>query len=338
MSAPTARAFAIAAATILLAACGGTPAVSLSPAAEETPPAVTPSPQPTVQPTETPLALVRDDVTALRTNSVTFKGIDYTVLEGVITNQDPREYAEGAEPEPSDTFHLILSMRGQNDSPRRPSVEVSDFGLVLDDAQEVPPTRLFGTTEAFLAPGRGTAADGFLAFEVERDVDLSDAVLQIGRAPDRQALLMLTDEQPAPEFPMVLDVSGEARGVGVTNSGQMRYTLLGGAFHIDNPLESANNETGERANQDELFLVLDIRLLLESGRVEGAFREQFRLIVDGALRQPWNFPAGGSIGPGASLDTQVGWLIPTGLSEVVLEVGQFDANPGRIPISLPPTD
>jgi hypothetical protein len=210
---------------------------------------------------------------------------------------------------------------------------------VAIDGPELEAVSLFGRTTDFYAPTRGTTADGFLAFAVEADTDLTGAALMIGRPPDRRAQLMLTDEQPEPQFPMALDVSGQARGIGVTNRGQMVYTLLSGAFHIDNPLDTANHATGDRANGDELFLILDIRLLLESGSVEAPhFREQYRLIVDGAPREPWTSTTGTSFRPGASVDTQVGWLIPTGLSDVVLEVGKFDENPGSIAFSLPPTD
>ena len=318
---------------LLAAGCGAaaTSTPTATPASAATP-AITP------EPTETPLALVREPVAGLLKNQVAYAGVTYALTDAFVSNEDPRDYAEDvASPEPSESFYAYLVLSGNNTTQHRPDLDVGIYSLLLADGKAIEPRDLFGRGEAFVAPAAGAAADGFLAFEVDPDVELAGASLRIGKTPDRPASLFLTTAQPAPDYPVVLTVSGEARGIGVTNGGQLVYTLLGGGLFIDNPLEFPNYETGWRANEDELFLVLDIRLLLESGRLEGTFKDQFRLIVNGAPREPWNSPTGGSIGPGASVDTQVGWLIPASAREVILQVGDPAEDPGTIPIALPGT-
>jgi hypothetical protein len=328
----------LAIASVLLAAACSAPAAPPTASPIPSPvqlPTEAPTAEPTVGPTDTPLVLVRTEVPGLAHNSVTFAGVEYSVTDAFVSNQEPRNYADGASPVPSEGSHAFVLMAGNNTSPRRPEVAVADFSLQLADGTAIEATDLFGRGADFMAPAASTAADGFLVFEVEPTVDLTAAGLRIGKAPDRPELLMLTGVQPPPAYPVVLEVSGEARGTGVTNGGNLLYTLLGGGLHIDNPLEFPNYDTGARANEDELFLVLDIRIMMESGRVEGTFADQFRLIVDGAPRAPWNSPAGDSIGPGAAVDTQVGWLIPAETTDVVLQVGDPAEDPGTIPITLP---
>jgi hypothetical protein len=318
---------AICAAVVLVAACGSAATPTPSPS-----PLVTP----TAEATPTPLALVREAVAALVKNSVTFAGIEYGVTDAFISNQSPRDYADKVpEPEPTETFHVFVLLSGNNPTQHRPDLDGGVFSLLLADGTALEATDLFGRGEGFIAPPAGAAEDGFLAFEVDLAVELEGAGLRIGKAPDRPAVLLLTAAQPAPQYLVQLDVTGEARGIGVTNAGKLLYTLLGGGLYIDNPLEFPNYDTGWRADENEFFLVLDIRILMESGRVEGTFKEQFRLIVDGAPREPWNSPEGGSFGPGASVDTKVGWLVPAGVTEVILQIGDPAEDPGTIPITLP---
>lgn len=308
-----------------LAACGA-PAASVSPSS---------APTQTAAPTATPLVLVETPVVGVVTNSVTFTDVTYTLTGAVISNREPRTFTAGGEPELGTTLHAFLSLRGENAVDRRSETRATDFTLLLADGAELAVTELFGTGDEFIAPGSHAAADGYLAFEVAEEVDLAGAQLRIGQAPDRPAFLNLTADQPAPDYPIELEVSGEAPGIGVTNASQLRYTAVGGALHVDNPLDDQNNDTGRRANVDELFLVLEIRIFMESGSVEGTFKDQFRLIVDGVPREPWNFPDGGSIGPGAAVDTQVGWLIPADAATLELQVGDPEADPGLIDVDLP---
>ena len=312
---------------VLVAACG-------SAATPQSSPSAVPG-TPTAEPTETPLALVRIEVSGLLKNGVTYAEVEYSLKDAFVSNQDPRNYAEGGSPEPSESFYTYLVLFGNNTTQHRPDLAVGLFSLLLGDGTAVEATDLFGRGDDFIAPPAGASGEGFLAFAVDRDVDLAGASLRIGKTPDRPALLFLTTAQPAPEYPVVLSVSGEARGIGVTNASQLVYTLLGGGLFIDNPLEFPNYDTGARANEDELFLVLDIRIFMESGSVEGTFNDQFRLVVEGAPLAPWNSPQGNSIGPGAAVDTKVGWLIPATAREVVLRVGDPAEDPGTITIALP---
>jgi hypothetical protein len=310
---------------IAVAACGS-PAATVAPTAE---------PVATAEPTPTALAVTHEAIPGLVRNSVTFANIEYTLTDGFVSNQDPRNYADKASPEPTEATRVFLLVSGKNPTSSRPGLVAEVFRLVLGDGKSVAADALFGDGEDFIAPPANATADGFLAFEVQPGTSLDGASLSIGLPPDRVAALMLTGSQPKETYPIKLAASGEARGIGITNSSKLLYTLLDGSLYIDNPLDSPNYDTGVRANDDELFLVLDIRLLMESGTLEGTFKDQFRLLVDGAAKAPWNSPKGDSIGVGASVDTQVGWLIPASAKAVTLQVGDPTKEPGTIAITLP---
>jgi hypothetical protein len=320
------RGAALAGAFALAIAACGSPAATVAPTAE---------PIPTAEPTATPLALTHEAIPGLVKNSVTFANVEYTLTDGFVSNQDPRNYADKASPEPTEATRVFLLLSGKNPTSIRPELSAELFNLVLGDGKPIAADPLFGEGEGFIAPASNATADGFLAFEIQPGTDLKGATLAIGKAPDRIATLVLTGSQPKEAYPIKLAASGEARGIGITNSSKLLYTLLGGALYIDNPLESPNYETGPRANDDELFLVLDVRLFMESGTLEGTFKDQFRLLVDGAAKAPWNSPKGDSIGVGASVDTQVGFLIPATAKAVTLQVGDPTKEPGTIAITLP---
>jgi len=310
---------------IALGACGS-PAATVGPTSE---------PVATAEPTPTALAVTHEAIPGLVKNSVTFANVEYTLTDGFVSNQDPRNYADKASPEPTEATRVFLLLSGKNPTAGRPELSAELFNLVLGDGKPIAADPLFGDGEDFIAPPSNATADGFLAFEVQPGTDLKGATLAIGKAPDRIATLVLTGTQPKTDYPVKVAASGEARGIGITNSSKLLYTLLDGGLYIDNPLDFPNYETGARANDDELFLVLDIRMFMESGTLEGTFKDQFRLLVDGAAKAPFNSPKGDSIGVGASVDTQVGWLIPTSAKAVTLQVGDPTKEPGTIAITLP---
>jgi len=82
---------------VLVAACG-------SAATPQSSPSAVPG-TPTAEPTETPLALVRTEVSGLLTNGVTYAEVEYSLKDAFVSNQDPRNYAEGGSPEPSESFY-----------------------------------------------------------------------------------------------------------------------------------------------------------------------------------------------------------------------------------------
>lgn len=320
------RAAALASGLAIAVGACGSPAATVGPTAE---------PVATAEPSPPALALTHEAIPGLTKNSVTFANVEFTLTDGFLSNQDPRNYASKASPEPTESTRVFLLLSGKNPTSGRPDLSAELFNLVLADGKPIAADPLFGDGEDFIAPASNATADGFLAFEVQPGTDLTGATLAIGKPPDRIASLVLTGAQPKPEFPVALALSGEAPGIGITNSSKMLYTLLGGTLAIDNPIDFPAYDTGARANDDELFLALDIRMLMESGSVEGTFKDQFRLIVDGAQRGPYNSPEGGSIGPGAAVDTVVGWLIPDSAKAVTLQVGDPAKEPGTIAITLP---
>jgi hypothetical protein len=320
------RAPALATALALTVGACGSPAATVAPTSE---------PVATAEPSPTALAVTHETIAGLTKNSVTFANVEYTLTDGFVSNQDPRNFADKASPEPTEATRVFLLLSGKNPTASRPELSAELFNLILGDGKPIAADPLFGDGEDFIAPPSNATADGFLAFEVQPGTELNGANLAIGKAPDRIATLVLTDAQPKAAYPVKLAVSGEARGIGITNSSKLLYTLLDGGLYIDNPLDSPNYETGARANDDELFLVLNIRIFMESGTLEGTFKDQFRLLIDGAAKAPWNSPKGDSIGVGASVDTQVGWLIPASAKAVTLQVGDPTKEPGTIAITLP---
>jgi hypothetical protein len=190
-----------------------------------------------------------------------------------------------------------------------------------------------------------SAVQSFLSFAVHEGVTLAEAVLRVGSPPDRIASLPLTGAVPEPVYPLELDVSGSAEGVGPTNPGTVVFTLLGASLHEDKPHEHSTSPTGHRANADELFLVLHVRAEKASGGPDLLGTGAFRLVVDGVPQAPWDsagHPAGSAGSPqlaaGAAVDAWVAFLIPTSATELALQVGRFDQDPGLIPVNLPPLE
>ncbi len=326
-------------------ACGLSPAAATS----------TPTPEPTSTTAPTPTAtlepvpvLMVEELEGFEPRRVVFANLEFTVTGVRRSNQELRSYGEGGEPivdEENAYVYLDISALNRLSSSMSERLTPEIYKLILGDLQvpAVPQMQFLSELSGFIPADSGV--DSFLAFQVPPDAELTDPALVIGAPPDRLAHLPLSGPLPEPIFPLEIEVESSAEGVGPTNGGTIVFTVLGATLSEDNPHEHATSPTGARANEDELFLVVHVRAEKVSGRgsdLLGHHGDAFRLLVDGVPRAPWDsatHPSGSvaspSVDPGAAVDAWVAFLIPVEASELILQVGDFEQDPGLIPLELP---
>ncbi len=123
----------------------------------------------------------------------------------------------------------------------------------------------------------------------------------------------------------------------------IRFELLDAALFDDLPHGDTTSPTGERADEDEIFLQVHLRATKIEGRGNDVLgNDAFRLLVDGVPRGPFDSataPDGSTptptAEPGVAVDAWVLFVIDPGAGTYVLEVGDLDEAPGSIPIELP---
>ncbi len=284
------------------------------------------------------LELTDAEVTGFAERAVTFGNLTYSVLDAHVTNQSLRSYADGTDPEPTATAHLILDVEVTNPTGRQ--IESDADAIALELAGDS-----LGVADDFLTDAAGfipanETVDGFLAFEVDA---AADAVLVIGAAPDRPARLPLTGPVPEAAFAMELTVTGTADGTGPTNSGAIRFEVLGATLFDDLPHGDTTSPTGERADEGEIFLQVHVRATKIGGRGNDLLGDAaFRLLVDGVSRgtfdsatAPTGSTATPTAEPGVAVDAWVLFAVDADADSYVLEVGAADERPGSIPLELP---
>ena len=285
--------------------------------------------------------LFDQDVAGFEQREVTFANLTYTVIDAHVSNQDLRSYAEGTEPEATGTSHLILDVQVANPTGRQIESDADAISLEAGDDTA-------GVADDFLTDATGfipanETIDGFLAFEVDVDAPVAEAVLVLGAAPDRTVRLPLTGAVPEPDFPIPLTVSGTADGTGPTNGGTIRFELLDATLFDDLPHGETTSPTGERADEGEIFVQVHLRATKIDGRGNDILSDgAFRMLVDGVPRGPFDSataPTGSTptptAEPGVAVDSWVLFAIDAGADTYVLEVGDLDEAPGSIPIELP---
>lgn len=287
------------------------------------------------------LALSDEPVDGFEEREVTFGNLTYTVVDAHVSNQDLRSYADGAESEATDTAHLILDVQVANPTGRQIESDADAISLEVGNDSA-------GVTDDFLTDVTGfipanETIDGFLAFEVEPDAPVDEAVLVLGIAPDRPARLPLTGDVPENDFPVDVTVSGSADGTGPTNGGTIRFELLDATLFADLPHGDATSPTGERADEGEIFLQIHLRATKIEGRGNDLLSDDaFRLVVEGVPRGPFDSAtaADGSTAtptaePNVAVDAWVLFAVDAGAESYVLEVGDLDETPGSLPIEIP---
>ena len=274
--------------------------------------------------------------------SVRFANLDYTVTGATVTDQDLRTYADGTDPEPGEETHLILDVEVENSTARQLESDPDTIVLELDGDRA-------GVADDFLTDATGfiganETVDGFLAFEVDADAELAGAVVVFGATPDREARLPITGDVDDPDFPIDVDVTGTADGVGPTNGGTLRFELLGAALFDDLPHGDTTSPTGERADEDEVFIQLHVQITKTDGRGNDVIAPDaaFRLLVDDVARSPFDVataPEGSTptptAEPGATVDAWVLFAVDSTASTHVLQVGDPDEATGTIVVELP---
>ncbi len=335
---------------LLATACGGSAdeAVETTTTTTTEAPATTPptTVATTTSTTEPEPVLVIDELEDFESRSVVYSNIVYQVTGVRVSNQELRSYPRGGEPVIDEgNFHAFLDITAVNEmsTTMSQSLGAAHYRLRLDGVD-------IGAAEqmGFLSDVAGlirasTGVDSFLAFPVEEGTDLTSAELLIGVPPERIAVLPLTGAVPEPAYPVMLQVEGSAEGQGPTNPGTVVFTVMGAVLYEDQPHERATSPTGHRANEDELFLVVHVLAEKASGGPDLMGRDGFRLIVDGVPRAPWDAasdPRGSQGSPtlsaGSAVDVWVAFLISVEAEEFVLQVGNFEQDPGLIPLDLPP--
>ena len=195
----------------------------------------------TTAPTEDTTTSAADDEPALTQEAIdgfpareaTFANLTYAVSTATITNQDLRSYAEGAEPEPGDTTHLVLGVSVENATARQLESDPDAIRLELDGVELPVVDDFLSDVTGFI--GANQTVDGFLAFEVDEDADVDDATLVFGVAPDRPVRLPMTGAGPDSDLPLAVDATGSAEGTGTTNGGTLSFELVGATLFADLP-------------------------------------------------------------------------------------------------------
>ena len=272
---------------------------------------------------------------------VTYANLTYSVSTATVTKQSLRSYAEGAEPEPTETSHLVLDVSVENPTARQLESDPDAIRLELG-GDELP------VVDAFLSDvtgfiGANRTVDGFLAFEVDADASIDDATLVLGAAPDRPVRLPLAGPVPESELPLVVEVTGSAVGTGPTNGGTLSFELLEATLFADLPHGDTTSPTGERADEGEIFVQLHVQVTKTDGRGNDLLTDDaFKLLVDDVARAPFDSaiaPEGSTptptAEPGATVDAWVLFAVDAGAGSYVLQVGAADDSPGTITIDLP---
>lgn len=330
-------------ALLFAAACGGAPGVSPTAASIE------PTTAPTeAVATETAPVLVVEELEGFEPRSVVFSNVEFTITGARLSNQEPRSYAEAGDPvvDGENTYaYLDITAVNRMTATQAEGLGQDTYRLLLD-GNEIPAAEemTFLSDLTGLIPANAEV-DSFLAFRVDADAKLAEGALQIGVPPDRQAALPLTGPVPEANYPLELEIEGTAEGVGPTNAGTLVFTVTGGTLYEDRPHEQATSPTGLRANEGELFFVVSLLVEKVSGRggeLLGHTGNAFRLLVDGVPRAPWDsaiHPSGSDaspiVEPGSAVEAWVAFVIPIDATELTLQVGDFEQDPGLIPLELP---
>ncbi len=326
---------------LLVTSCTGTPAADTTTQAPTTTTVATPA----TTTTEPEPVLVSEELTGFETRSVVFANVEFIITGVRVSNQELRSYAAGGEPViDEENFYAYLDITALNTmtGSQTGGIGVEAFRLLLDGGEFSAADQMSFLSDVTSIIRPNSSVESFLAFQVPEEIDLASGVLVIGVPPDRRASLPLTGDVLAGSYPIQVELGDSAEGVGPTNGGTIVFTVLDATLSEDRPHE-ATSPTGLRANEDELFLVVHVRAEKVSGRGGDLLSsDAFRLIVDGVPRSPWNSandPRGINsapiVEPGAAVDAWVAFLVPIDATELGLQVGDFEEDPGVIPLDLP---
>lgn len=343
------------AASMLAAACGGdddvaqepTPTTAAEAAATEAPaptatPEATPTPEPTPQPTPTPVPqVVEEAVAGFTERTVVFANVEYTATRAVVTNQQLRSYAEGTDPVVEDgARYLIVDMTATNLlGNTQLGLDDGAIGLQVGDLRLPLEQGFLSDITSFIQPS--STARGFVAFALGETDDPATATLVFGGAPDRVAPMPMTGDVPDLGYPLVTAASGEAAGVGPTNGGTLVFEVQEALVSIDLPHERVTSPTGQRADEGQVFVRLHVRVEKTEGRGNDLLTDAFRLLVDGDPVAPFDVaetPTGSNGSatamPGAVVDAWVLFVAPDDPATLALQVGDFEMEPGVIPLDI----
>lgn len=262
-----------------------------------------------------PVAVVLDRGTLPR--SAEFLGVLFTVEAARVTNTHP--YASG-EPSPGPQLYAVLDVTAVNtgSSAAEYGFDAGAFGLRTYSGQLIATVEPPGVYE-FRRLEPGTTGRDLLVFGVYTSDVLDGASLMIGRPPDAPTVLPLTAPERDPRYPVaILAATGEP-----VQAGAIAWSILDGEGSLDRPAGVCCPDTGERADEGELYVTLALRGLVRGSRYGQATisSEAVRLVVDSIAHEPFGFKGKANVAEGSAFDFEVTWLVPAGAHAVALQVG-----------------
>jgi hypothetical protein len=321
-------------AALLLASCGGQLPERAEPSFElpELPGEAT-SPPAEGGPDGVPIEAYDEIFAGALPQTTEFAGARFTVQSARVTNLHP--YPMFDDPPPQDVAYGILALQVENLTDVEIDYGFDDeaFALQTWGGAELPAVHSPGVRPIDrLEPGQ-TATDEVAFGLPERDA-LADAALLIGKPPDARAAVSLS----APTSANLLPAPIAAGRPSPIHAGSIDWTILDGLASLDAPVGVCCPETGQRADDGELFAVVNLR-----GTVSGSLYGQtsittdlVHLVADGVESKALDFGGEANVPEGESIDLSMSWLVPSDAGTLVLRFDGDDAGPVEVPLTIGP--
>jgi hypothetical protein len=301
---------------------------------------IDPTDEPSARPTRPgrtasapPIAPLEFDFAGALPRSADFAGLRFTVDAAHITNYHPYPILNH---DPTQYTFGVLDLRVANVGNRDVSYAFGDEAFALrtwsgDVRAEVehPGSRKFGRLDS------GEEATDKIAFGLPDADALDGAVLLIGTPPDSPAFIALSGAEPASEGPLAL-LPVDPAPVLVT---PVSWRLLRGALSLDRgELDIPATASGERANLDEVFVVLSLEGTVSGSQYGQASvtSEGIRLLVDGTEVKPLQTRGKANVPEGQSTEFTLAFLAPSPFESMALQFTSFSGETGSMALEATP--
>ena len=237
--------------------------------------------------------------------SATFRGVELVVDRVRLTNTHP--YTIFGEPRPGELYYVVVELTARNPQEWATEYGFGDetFGFRTWSGRLLPVVESPGELD-FRRLEPGEEASDLIVFGSEVPDVLDGSALLVGRAPDSPLIIPLTAPPLMADYPT--PVSPAAAGPHV--AGVIEWSVLGGEAGLERPLNVCCPDTGDRADEGELFVTLEL-----SGRVSGSQYGQatvssdaVRLVVDGEPQPPLEFDGRANTPEGEAYEFALTWV------------------------------